>query len=88
MGRPHHSWIATNPGASTRPAFAQIAPGFAPSDRAEADQGDDCDRFAGFGALVAADARDLVASVYAGFAEGFDTLDLRQAKALLDKPGP
>jgi hypothetical protein len=47
-----------------------------------------CDRFAGFGALVAADARDLVASVYAGFAEGFDTLDLREAKALLDKPGP
>ena len=35
-----------------------------------------------------ADARDLVASVYAWFTEGFDTLDLRQAKALLDEPGP
>jgi len=34
------------------------------------------------------DARDLVASVYAWFTEGFDTLDLRQAKALLDEPGP
>ena len=33
------------------------------------------------------DARDLVAPVYAWFTEGFDTLDLRQAKALLDELG-
>jgi predicted ATPase len=31
------------------------------------------------------DARDLVAPVYAWFTEGFDTLDLRQAKTLLDE---
>ncbi len=29
-------------------------------------------------------ARDLLAPVYGGFTEGFDTLDLKQAKALLD----
>jgi class 3 adenylate cyclase/predicted ATPase len=33
------------------------------------------------------DARDLVASVYVWFTEGFDTLDLRQAKAFLDELG-
>ena len=33
------------------------------------------------------EARDLVAAVYAWFTEGFDTLDLQQAKALLDEPG-
>jgi len=30
-------------------------------------------------------ARELLAPVYGWFTEGFDTLDLRQAKALLDK---
>ena len=30
-------------------------------------------------------ARDLLASVYGWFTEGFDTLDLKQAKALLDE---
>jgi predicted ATPase len=30
------------------------------------------------------DARDLLASVYDWFTEGFDTLDLKEAKALLD----
>ena len=30
-------------------------------------------------------ARDLLAPVYAWFTEGFDTLDLKQAKALLDE---
>jgi predicted ATPase len=30
------------------------------------------------------DARDILASVYAGFTEGFDTLDLRDARGLLD----
>jgi predicted ATPase len=30
-------------------------------------------------------ARDLLASVYGSFAEGFDTLELKQAKALLDE---
>jgi predicted ATPase len=30
------------------------------------------------------EARDLLASVYGWFTEGFDTLDLKQAKALLD----
>jgi predicted ATPase len=29
-------------------------------------------------------ARDLLAAVYGWFTEGFDTLDLRDAKALLD----
>ena len=29
------------------------------------------------------EARDLLAPVYAGFTEGFDTLDLREAKVLL-----
>jgi predicted ATPase len=29
-------------------------------------------------------ARDLLAPVYGWFAEGFDTLDLKEAKALLD----
>jgi len=33
------------------------------------------------------EARELLASVYGWFTEGFDTLDLRQAKALLDKLG-
>jgi len=31
------------------------------------------------------DARELLAPVYSWFTEGFDTLDLRQAKALLDE---
>jgi predicted ATPase len=31
------------------------------------------------------EARDLLAPVYAWFTEGFDTLDLKQAKALLDE---
>jgi predicted ATPase len=30
-------------------------------------------------------ARDLLAPVYSWFTEGFDTLDLKQAKALLDE---
>ena len=30
-------------------------------------------------------ARDLLAPVYGWFTEGFDTLDLTQAKALLDE---
>jgi predicted ATPase len=30
------------------------------------------------------DARDLLAPVHGWFTEGFDTLDLKQAKALLD----
>ena len=29
-------------------------------------------------------ARELLATVYGWFTEGFDTLDLREAKALLD----
>ena len=32
-----------------------------------------------------AEARDLLASVYSWFTEGFDTLDLKEAKALLDE---
>jgi predicted ATPase len=32
-------------------------------------------------------ARDLLAPVYEWFTEGFDTLDLKQAKALLDQLG-
>jgi predicted ATPase len=32
-----------------------------------------------------AEARDLLAPVYGWFTEGFDTLDLREAKALLDE---
>jgi predicted ATPase len=32
-----------------------------------------------------ADARDLLARVYSGFTEGFDTLDLKEAEALLDE---
>jgi len=31
------------------------------------------------------EARDLLAPVYGWFTEGFDTLDLKQAKALLDE---
>jgi len=31
------------------------------------------------------DAYDLLAPVYGWFTEGFDTLDLKQAKALLDE---
>jgi predicted ATPase len=31
------------------------------------------------------DARDLLAPVYGWFSEGFDTLDLKEAKALLDE---
>ena len=31
-----------------------------------------------------ADARELVAPVYGSFTEGFDTQDLKEAKALLD----
>ena len=30
------------------------------------------------------EARDLLAPVYAWFTEGFDTIDLKKAKALLD----
>src|SRR5213078_2154580 len=33
------------------------------------------------------EARDLLAPVYGWFAEGFDTLDLKEAKALLDALG-
>lgn len=32
-----------------------------------------------------AEARDLLASVYGGFTEGFDTADLKEAKALFDE---
>ena len=32
-----------------------------------------------------AEARDLLAPIYAWFTEGFDTLDLNQAKSLLDE---
>jgi predicted ATPase len=32
------------------------------------------------------EARDLLAPVYGWFTEGFDTLDLKEAKALLDEP--
>ena len=31
------------------------------------------------------EAREILAPVYAWFTEGFDTLDLKQAKALLDE---
>jgi hypothetical protein len=31
------------------------------------------------------ETRELLAPVYAWFTEGFDTLDLKEAKALLDK---
>jgi predicted ATPase len=31
------------------------------------------------------EARQLLAPIYAWFTEGFDTLDLKQAKALLDE---
>ena len=31
------------------------------------------------------EARDLLAAVYGWFTEGFDTLDLKEAKALLDE---
>jgi len=31
------------------------------------------------------EARDLIAPVYGWFTEGFDTLDLKEAKALLDE---
>ncbi|MGO9699593.1 MAG: hypothetical protein ACLPX7_10055 [Xanthobacteraceae bacterium] len=31
------------------------------------------------------EARDLLAPVYGSFTEGFDTLDLKEAKALLDE---
>jgi predicted ATPase len=34
-----------------------------------------------------ADARDLLAPVYGWFSEGFDTPDLKEAKALLDEFG-
>jgi predicted ATPase len=34
-----------------------------------------------------AEARDLLASVYGWFTEGFDTRDLRDAKALLEELG-
>ena len=33
------------------------------------------------------DARDLLAPIYGWFTEGFDTLDLKDAKALLDELG-
>jgi predicted ATPase len=33
------------------------------------------------------EARDLLAPVYASFTEGFDTADLKKAKALLDQLG-
>ena len=39
-----------------------------------------CDTKAG-----GAEARDLLALVYAWFTEGFDTPDLKEAKALLDE---
>ena len=34
------------------------------------------------------EARDLLAPVYGWFTEGFDTLDLKEARALLDELGP
>jgi len=39
----------------------------------------------GCGKARAETARDLLAGIYGGFTEGFDTPDLREAKALLDK---
>ena len=32
------------------------------------------------------EARDLLAPIYGWFAEGFDTLDLKEAKSLLEEP--
>ena len=37
------------------------------------------------GALSARQARELLAPVYGWFTEGFDTRDLKEAKALLDE---
>jgi predicted ATPase len=34
-----------------------------------------------------AESRDLLAPVYGGFTEGFDTADLKDAKSLLDELG-
>ena len=34
------------------------------------------------------EARELLAPIYRWFTEGFDTLDLKQAKALLDELAP
>jgi predicted ATPase len=34
------------------------------------------------------EARDLLAPIYGWFTEGFDTIDLKQAKALLDELAP
>ena len=34
------------------------------------------------------DARDLLAPIYGWFTEGFDTLDLKEAKALLEELSP
>jgi predicted ATPase len=34
------------------------------------------------------EARDLLAPVYGWFTEGFDTLDLKEAKALIDELAP
>ena len=34
------------------------------------------------------EARDLLAPVYGWFTEGFDTLDLKEAKTLLDELSP
>jgi predicted ATPase len=34
------------------------------------------------------EARDLLAPVYGSFTEGFDTVDLNEAKLLLDELGP
>jgi hypothetical protein len=35
--------------------------------------------------LQRGEARDLLAPIYGWFTEGFDTLDLKQAKTLLDE---
>lgn len=36
-------------------------------------------------AIEIVEARDLLAQIYSGFTEGFETADLKDAKALLDE---
>jgi predicted ATPase len=43
------------------------------------------DSYVSSGSAVAVEARELLAPVYGWFTEGFDTLDLKEAKSLLDE---
>ena len=65
--------VAGKPGSKSGPATTKSGPGSSNQSGTNPDQS------------RRVEARELLAPVYGWFSEGFDTLDLKEAKALLDE---